>query len=244
MIQGDSMDRQVSKPAGRKSSSERQADRELEQIPLSINHDRAADEENHNEPLLVENKAVDQSGDTLVSYMAGILPTMDALRLKRLIFRSSRGNSLTQITNLDHSPELGETKLSVFIVIFHDSEIMRSKTTKICESLSRQSFDMPGAINGAQVLKEVAQLEIQIKETKTMISQAKKLLRAYLTEEQAKHSEMNVPIQASMTEIYKLFLIKEKIIFEQLNKFKIGSKLYYGFCWCPVSDLKQLDAKI
>jgi len=44
-----------------------------------------------------------------------------------------------------------------------------------------------------------------------------------------------------MTQIYKLFILKEKAILETQNKFKIGRKLFFGFCWCPDRQFSKVQ---
>jgi hypothetical protein len=64
-------------------------------------------------------------------------------------------------------------------------------------------------------------------------------LRDYLREIQKVSQSQSLadPNNASLTEIYKIFLQKEKALYSSLNKLKKEDKLFLGFCWIPKSDV-------
>ena len=63
-------------------------------------------------------------------------------------------------------------------------------------------------------------------------------LKEYLKEMQLVcHRPENLDANVvSLLEVYKLFLQKEKVLYSNLNKFKVEDKLYIGFCWIPKLD--------
>jgi V-type H+-transporting ATPase subunit a len=48
----------------------------------------------------------------------------------------------------------------------------------------------------------------------------------------------------SLVEIYKMFLLKEKILYATLNKLKKEDKLFLGFCWIPRLDRENILREI
>jgi V-type H+-transporting ATPase subunit a len=71
-------------------------------------------------------------------------------------------------------------------------------------------------------------------------------LKEYLKEMQvvchrAENMDANV---VSLLEVYKLFLQKEKVLYSNLNKFKVEDKLYIGFCWIPKLDTEDVMRKV
>lgn len=85
-------------------------------VNAAINaEDSMEDEDLASQPLLEEGRRVEDQpalavGSMSTSYLAGIIQTADVMRLRRLVFRSARGNALVQIRHLDGVSELGSEK--------------------------------------------------------------------------------------------------------------------------------------
>lgn len=74
-----------------------------------------------------------------ISYIAGVIAQEDINRLKRLIFRSTKGKSFIHIKDYtDHSPVVNEkqTIKSCYIIMFWDGKQIRDKIEKICDSFN------------------------------------------------------------------------------------------------------------
>jgi len=41
--------------------------------------------------------------------------------------------------------------------------------------------------------------------------------------------------------VYKLFLLRERRIYVNLNKFKIEDGLFFGFCWIPTRQFADVE---
>ncbi len=65
-------------------------------------------------------------------------------------------------------------------------------------------------------------------------------MRDYLREIQKLSQNQVDAGNASLIEIYKLFLQKEKALYASLNKLKKEDKLYLGFCWIPKADVQRV----
>ena len=86
-------------------------------------------------------KIVEQKSTMMFSYVAGLIPREDQLRFERLLFRRTRGNVLTVMHPSELPPEICEKKegdKTLFIVIFRESEKMRTGVTKVCEAFTSE----------------------------------------------------------------------------------------------------------
>jgi vacuolar-type H+-ATPase subunit I/STV1 len=48
----------------------------------------------------------------------------------------------------------------------------------------------------------------------------------------------------SLSEVYKLFLQKEKALYTSLNKLKKEDKLFLGYCWIPRLEVQKVLKEI
>jgi len=74
-----------------------------------------------------------------ISYIAGVITQEDINRLKRLIFRSTKGKSFIYIAPYnDKSPVVNEKQVikSCYIIMFWDGKQIRDKIEKICDSFN------------------------------------------------------------------------------------------------------------
>jgi len=73
-----------------------------------------------------------------IQHVAGVIDQMEIDRLRRLIFRSTKGKSYMYIQEYeDDDEDLGPgKKRSVYIIVFWDGETIRDRIQKICDSFS------------------------------------------------------------------------------------------------------------
>lgn len=73
------------------------------------------------------------------SYVAGLIPTDETFRFKRLLFRRTRGNVVAITRDMEGSLENFDKKKvekSLYVIIFRDSETVRQTVVKVCEAFS------------------------------------------------------------------------------------------------------------
>jgi len=66
--------------------------------------------------------------------VAGVVEQTEIDRLKRLIFRSTKGKSY--IYTQEYNDPTAQKKRSVYIIVFWDGEHIRDRIQKICDSFS------------------------------------------------------------------------------------------------------------
>jgi len=83
----------------------------------------------------------DQSKSINIQHVAGVVEQTEIERLRRLIFRSTKGKSYMYIQEYDDRSSV--KKRSVYIIVFWDGEHIRDRIQKICDSFSGQRYELP-----------------------------------------------------------------------------------------------------
>ena len=177
-------------------------------------------------------------GGIHVGHIAGTINKEEELRFKKLIFRATRGNALTYFDEFkgpirDYYGHT--TQKSVYVVIFQEGGSIREKIIRICDSFLGERFDIPpGGIND-----KINEINAKINDTRNVMATTNDEVKKYLMS--VNHTEHS---DASAIQLYKWFVIKEKALYENLNKLKKGDKLLVGLFWCPVSQTKFISDEV
>lgn len=87
-------------------------------------------------------------GESSLSSVAGVVAQEEVARLRRLVFRATKGKSYMHIESYtvdesdDEEDEKPEVK-AVYIIMFLDGQQIRDRLKKICESFHGERFDIP-----------------------------------------------------------------------------------------------------
>ncbi len=87
-------------------------------------------------------------GDIMIAHVAGTIEVDERPRLKKLLFRATRGKALTYFKEftLPRQRVAGQwvtKQKAVYIVVFQEGRQIREKITRICDSFMGQRFDLP-----------------------------------------------------------------------------------------------------
>eukprot|EP01017_Pseudomicrothorax_dubius_P037966 TRINITY_DN562_c0_g1_i6.p1 TRINITY_DN562_c0_g1~~TRINITY_DN562_c0_g1_i6.p1 ORF type:complete len:853 (-),score=233.70 TRINITY_DN562_c0_g1_i6:186-2744(-) len=192
-----------------------------------------------------------------VSFIAGTIATEDTLRFKRMVFRVSRGNTWTIVTDIPpHKPEAGDAaheednfldivdpqtgtavRRSVFLVVYQGGayDTMKSKLTKICDSFGAQRFNLPDSQKDydakmREIGKELGSTLEVLRGTRRQIDQ---ILQTYST---PRFPDTGM----SYLDELRLFLTKEKTLYHNLNLLRAWATYYEGYCWAPIEEEQNI----
>ena len=84
---------------------------------------------------------IDESKSINIQHVAGVVEQTEIERLRRLIFRSTKGKSYMYIQ--EYIDVESVKKRSVYIIVFWDGEHIRDRIQKICDSFSGQRYELP-----------------------------------------------------------------------------------------------------
>ena len=197
---------------------------------------------------------IKQGLGTNLNFMAGVVSTENEMKMKRMIFRISRGRAITAFYSLDinndeylltstvrqrgmslssliQSKDVGtiNTKKKIFTVIFTGSEenVLLQKLLKVCEVFQASRYPIP---RNSEVRNEINKIEQEISDKKNLIVSLEKNLEDFCTLSNTFGQKKGYKYS-----LYKLFFQQEKMIYTTLNKCIIRDTFVDGQVWIPVN---------
>ena len=180
-------------------------------------------EENKATNLLMDDYEVSE-----LNFISGIIRAEDDMRMKRMIFRASRGRALPTFFDLTMEDSKTQTKIEkkIFNIFIQGGteNILANKIIQICDLFGASRFTIPKREDLAAAMNNVQQ-EIYDKRNylKTVETSIKDLFKD-------KIGENNMPGRYDM---YKLYFLQEKLLFANLNKCKLRGNFIDGEVWIP-----------
>ncbi|CAD8142676.1 unnamed protein product [Paramecium pentaurelia] len=175
-------------------------------------------------------------GSIKFNYLVSVINKEDKIRFKRIIFRITKGNVWMNIMDIDNYEIIDTTNnnlrllKSVFVVVYPGgggSNLITNKLHKICESFQITKYKFPeNNIKFQEILKQV---ETDLVETKNLLQMTQSQMDAYLDD----FLSVSHNSKCSEIEELKLFLIREKYLYTQLNYFQLQGSALYGSMWLP-----------
>lgn len=88
---------------------------------------------------------LDNNDNVFISHIAGTIEVDEKSRLKKLLFRATRGKALTFFKDFEvNAGDIAKHKTkTVYIVVFQEGRQLREKIVRICDSFMGQRFDLP-----------------------------------------------------------------------------------------------------
>lgn len=117
-------------------------------------------ENRHNEQAGGDPDALGEEGAGLMgnpaesnlTKVAGVIQKPEIERLRRLIFRATKGKSFMFVQDCDDDEDLNNsTRRSVYIIMYWDGQTIGTKIGRICDSFSGQRFELPDGEIGPEI---------------------------------------------------------------------------------------------
>eukprot|EP00357_Protocruzia_adherens_P016636 CAMPEP_0115012846 /NCGR_PEP_ID=MMETSP0216-20121206/25006_1 /TAXON_ID=223996 /ORGANISM="Protocruzia adherens, Strain Boccale" /LENGTH=704 /DNA_ID=CAMNT_0002382033 /DNA_START=210 /DNA_END=2324 /DNA_ORIENTATION=- len=181
-----------------------------------------------------------------ISIIYGVLPRVHSDRLRRMIFRATRGNSLVMLEDIGlkmklHGDSLCEASL-VIIAYPGSSESSFGKTIcNIVDGLEGHRYDVP------KEHVDIVDLETDINQSYHDLIEIQKLTQARIQGKLAEYSTCRSSVLPSYSEELKWFFHRERLIFLTLDKCQAISddeNFLHAYCWCPVQRDLEVFEKI
>lgn len=152
--------------------------------------------------------------------IAGVVEKTEIERLRRLIFRATRGKSIMFVQDCDEDEDLETApRRSVYIIMYWDGRTIKDRIEKICDSFSGQRFDLPAGDIGP----EIDRIKNSITDARSVLEETRKSVRDQLLQFdkiEGADEEGQDNNNISTIYIYKMFLAKEKALYQTLNMMK------------------------
>ena len=180
------------------------------------------------------------SHSLIFRYICGVLDSEDAGRFQKMVFRITRGRVFVKLIQMsyenygsDFSSIIDEEDKAYFLsktvtlIAFQSTkaDTVKHKLMRMCDAFGMRRYHLPNSqVNYEEerqrIISEIEYLR-EIKRTTT-----RKIIR-YLKE----LTNVEKPIGCSIIEIYRLTIIKEKCIYENLDKMKQKDGILFADVW-------------
>lgn len=192
---------------------------------------------------------MEQSNQSSINFISGVVKADDVMRMRRMIFRISRGRAITTFWDLNEEEQHFHSHLpsakvvqstqnikKIFTIFFQqdsESRILEGKLINICDIFNASRYAIPPS---TQIPGTLANLDREIQQTKDFLVQSENSIQNFLFE---KVGQENLPGKYVM---YQLYFRKEKTIYINLNKCLARDTFIDGEVWIPEKKYQHVKA--
>ena len=180
-------------------------------------------QENKKNELLIDDYDVSE-----LNFISGIIRAEDEMKMKRMIFRASRGRALPTFFDLTIEDKLTQQKIEkkIFTIFVQGGaqQFLAGKIKNICDIFGASQFQIP---KREELQNEINKLQQDIYQQKELLKNSEKVIIQFFED---KIGENGIPGKYDM---YKLYFLQEKLLFMNLNKCKLHKDLLDGEVWIP-----------
>ena len=184
-------------------------------------------ENNQKSSLLLDDYDVSE-----LNFISGIIKAEDDMRMKRMIFRASRGRALPTFFDLTIEDKLTKQKIEkkIFTIFVQGGaqNFLAKKIIQICDIFGASRFTIP---KREDLQNEINSVQQEIYEKKDYLKTVETSIKDFFKD---KIGENEFPGKYDM---YKLYFLQEKLLFTNLNKCKLHKDLLDGEVWIPEEKL-------
>lgn len=191
-----------------------------------------------NQKLASSEEELDKSG---INTIAGVVKAEDEIKMKRMIFRISRGRATPTFFDLEIRTSANKEKIikKIFTIFFPGGpeNILLQKLIKVCDIYNASRFSIP---RYDQIKSEIVQLQNDINEKEGYLKQAKTLIDDFLKEKIGAALDN----KAAKYDLYKQFIRKQKYIYINLNKCVLTDNFVDGEIWVTEENFPKVQEEI
>ncbi len=116
-----------------------------------------------------------------LNFMAGVIKAEDELRMKRMIFRISKGRAIPTFFNLLPENRIIKTKVQkrIFTIFFQGGieSVLLAKLLKVCDIFGASRFNIP---KKEEIRKQISELQQELFQKNSFLKQANKSIEDFL----------------------------------------------------------------
>ena len=167
-----------------------------------------------------------------LNFISGIIRAEDDMRMKRMIFRASRGRALPTFFDLTVEDKLTQQKIEkkIFTIFVQGGaeNFLGKKIIQICDIFGASRYTIP---KKEDLQNEINSIQQEIYEKKEYLKTVETSIKEFFKD---KIGENELPAKYDM---YKLYFLQEKLLFSNLNKCKLHQEILDGEVWIPEEKL-------
>lgn len=136
------------------------------------------------EQEVISNSMIEE-GNQGLNFLAGVIKADDDLKMKRMIFRASKGRAIATFFDLENSEHIptkessNKIKKKIFTVFFQggNENVLLHKLLRICDIFGASRYNIP---RRDEIHSQVQALEAEMYEKKDYLKQAEISIKNYL----------------------------------------------------------------
>ena len=157
------------------------------------------------------------AAESNLTKVAGVVEKTEIERLRRLIFRATKGKSFMFVQDYEADEDIdAAARRSVYVIMYWDGQNIRERIARICDSFSGQRFELPPL---GEIQDQISRVTTSIGDARSVLRQTRTSLRDQLVQFD-KIDGADEASKISTIYIYKMFLAKEKALYQTLNMMK------------------------
>ena len=188
----------------------------------------------------------DEVGSSGFNTLAGIIKAEDEVKMKRMIFRVSRGRASPSFFELSMSKSTGKDEVEkvtkkIFLIFSPGGQenILMQKLIKVCDIYGASRFNIPKT---EEMRSEIVQLNSDISEKEGYLKSSKTLLEDFLREKIGSNAPGDY--KESKYDLYKNYIKKQKYLFHELNKCILTDNFIEGEVWVTEENFPKVEEEI
>ena len=187
--------------------------------------------QNANNALLLDDYDVSE-----LNFISGVIKAEDEMRMKRMVFRASRGRALPTFFDLTVEDKLTQQKIEkkIFTIFVQGgaNNFLAEKIIHICDIFGASRFTIP---KREDLQNEINKIQQGIYEQKGYLKEAENYIKTFFKD---KIGENGLP---GIYDMYKLYFLQEKLLFSNLNKCKLQGDFIDGEVWIPQEKINLVQ---
>lgn len=118
------------------------------------------------------------AAESNLTKVAGVVEKTEIERLRRLIFRATKGKSFMFVQDCEADEDIGSAaRRSVYVIMYWDGQHIRERIARICDSFSGQRFELPPL---EEIQDQIARVSASIGDARSVLQQTRTSLRDQL----------------------------------------------------------------
>ena len=193
---------------------------------------------NNNE---IVTKKIDEENDTGINYISGICNTIDEIKVKRLVFRSSRGRAIPTFFNINlkgKKDKYFENKFrekKMFLILVQGTYLL-NKINGILKIFNCSTYDIP---NPDEVKPSLYKIESDLSNKEKLIKEGEITFINFLKTKTEKSNGL-----LSLYGLYRAYFKREKCIYLNLNKCIAKGNFITGEVWIPECTFNIIQTEL
>lgn len=167
-------------------------------------------------------------------YMCGVIATIDRLKFNRTIWRVTRDNALVKFIDMPVVEDRAgkPVRKSIYFICYpmSDKNVLQKKLNRLCESYNATKWRLPETME--LIDEKIHQLGGEVKD----LEKTTTMTKTTLTESLAWLALPDVSNDFSAIEELRISVMKEKLIYENMNKMVLKDRILYAKFWCTTEQ--------